>query len=135
MTTNVIDGALGVSSIPTTYTGPATLVGNARKMGDVSNYQWYNFTSNGNATQINCGFVPRKIKVVNTTDGITWEWQYGMPAANSIKTTLGGSLASVQDTSSQITIAIDYAPGNVGTVTLGATLNGTGKNICVELAG
>lgn len=133
MTTNVVDGALGIASFPSTYTGPGTLIGNARKMGDVSNYQWYNFTSNGNATQINAGFTPRKVKVVNTTDGIVWEWQYGMPAANSIKTTLGGSFASVQDTASQITISTDLA-GN-STVTLGATLNGSAKNLCVELAG
>lgn len=133
MTTNVIDGALSVSAIPTGYTGPGTLVGNARKMGDVSNYQWYNYTSNANATQINCGFTPRRVKVINTTDGLTWEWQYGMPAANSVKTTLGGSFASVQDTSSQITISTDLA-GN-STLTLGATLNGSAKNLCVELAG
>lgn len=133
MTTNVIDGALSVSSIPTTYTGPGTIAGNARKMGDVSNYQWYNYTSNGNVTQLNVGFTPRKVKVVNTTDGLTWEWQYGMPAANSVKTTLGGSFASVQDTSSQITISTDLA-GN-STLTLGATLNGSAKNLCVELAG
>lgn len=133
MTINIIDGAFRSAAFPSTYTGPGTLIGNARKMGDVSNYQWYNFTSNGNVTQINAGFTPRRVKVVNTTDGIVWEWTYGMPVANAIKTTLGGSFASVQDTSSQITISVDLA-GN-STVTLGATLNGTAKNLCVELAG
>lgn len=134
MTTSIIDGSLHVSAFPTTYTGPGTLIGNAKNslMGD--NHQYYYFTSNGNAVEILCGFVPRRIDVVNTTDGITWSWQYGMPAANSIKTTLGGSLASVQDTGSAFTIGGDTM-GNVGNLTLSSTLCGTSKNICVELEG
>lgn len=133
MTTSIIDGALNVSSFPSTYTGPGTLIGNVRKMGDVSNHQWYNFTSNGNTIQLNVGFLARKVRIINTTDGITWEWQYGMPAADSVKFVLGGSLAGTLDTGAAITINDELA-GN-GYVTLSAAAAGTSKNICVEVIG
>lgn len=133
MTTSIIDGALNASSFPTTYTGPGTLIGNARKMGDVSNHQWYNFTGNGNTIQINCGFLARKIRVINVTDSITWEWQYGMPAADSVKFVLGGSLAGTLDTGSAITVNDELA-GN-GYVTLSTTCAPSAKNICVEVIG
>lgn len=133
MTTSIIDGAINAASFPAQYTGPGTLIGNGRKMGDVSNYQWYNFTGNGNTIQINCGFIARKVKVVNTTDSITWEWQYGMPAADSVKIVLGGSLAGTLDTGGAITINDELA-GN-GYVTLSATCAPSAKNICVEIAG
>lgn len=132
MTTSIIDAALNSASFPTTYTGVGTLIGNPRKMGDVSNYQWFNFTSNGNAVQINCGFIAREVKVYNTTDGLIWEQVYGMAAANSLKTTISAPTITV-DTSSQITINDELA-GN-GYVTLGATLCGTSKNICVKIIG
>lgn len=132
MTTSIIDGALNVSSFPTTYTGPGTLIGNVRKMGDVSNHQWYNYVSNGNAVQIDCGFIARKVVVKNVTDGLMWEWQYGMPAADSYLTTISAPTIAL-NTASQITVNDELA-GN-GYVTLGATLNGTSKNICVEIIG
>lgn len=136
MTTNIIDTMFHGSSFPSTYTGPGTLIGNPVNSPDgaaqgVSGY----FTSNGNATQINTGFLATKVEIVNVTDGITWTWEYGMPAANSVKTTLGGSLASVQDTSSQISTSgsITNGTGGIGTVTLGATLCGTGKTITYKI--
>lgn len=135
MTTNIIDPSMHLSSFPTTYTGNGTLVGNTTQGAGVPERVNGNFTSNGNATQINSGFLPTHIYIVNTTDGITWEWMQGMPAANSVKTTLGGSLASVQDTGSAFTITKDGSPGNVCSVTLSATLCGTSKNICFEIYG
>jgi hypothetical protein len=138
MTTNVIDTTFHGSSFPSTYVGPGTLIGNPISDGPDAGGQGVGgyFTSNGNATQILLGFVATKVKVINTTDGITWEWQRGVPAANSVKTTLGGSLASVQDTSSQITVTGSVADGTGGngSVTLGATLCGTAKNITYEIS-
>lgn len=136
MTTNIIDTAFHGTSFPAGYTGPGTLIGNpvnspAGSAQGVSG----KFTSNGNATQINCGFFVTKVKIVNTTDGITWEWQLGMPAANSVKTVLGGSLTSAQDTGSAITTAgsLTDGTGGIGSVTLSTTLCGTSKNITYEI--
>lgn len=138
MTTNVIDTSIHGSSFPSTYTGPGTLIGNPIQDGadaggqGVSGY----FTSNGNATEILCGFVPTEVEIVNTTDGITWEWQYGMPAANSVKFVLGGSLAGTQDTGSAITVtgSINNGTGGNGSVTLSSTLCGTSKNITYKIS-
>lgn len=132
MTINYIDMSLNAATFPPTYTGKGTLIGNARKSGGIDNDAWANYTSNGNVTVLLLGFTPREVKVINTTDGLIWEWSYGMPAADSVKLTLG-TVAAVMDTSSQITISSD--PAGNSTVTLGATLNGTSKNICVELHG
>lgn len=132
MTTSIIDGSLGISSFPPGYTGPGTLIGNRRAMGDVSNYQWYNFTSNGNAVQINTGFLAREVEVYNSTDGLIWEKKYGMVAANTIKTTMSAPTIAA-DTGSAIVINDELA-GN-GYVTLSATLCGTAKNICVKVVG
>ena len=138
MTVNIIDTAYHKSTFPAgnIYTGPGTLIGNPRQPASVDSEVWGYFTSNGNATQINLGFTPRKVRVINSTDGIIWEWLYGMPAANSIKTTLGGSFAGVVDTTSQITVSGD-TPGTGGNcqVLLGVTMNGTGKLISYEVEG
>lgn len=133
MTTDVIDPSLHTSSIPATYTGPGTVVGNTVQSGPSEEDVFGHFTSTGNATQINVGFKPMKIKVVNTTDAITWEWTYGMPAADAVKIVLGGSLAGTLDTGGAFTIA-DGGSGNF-TVTLSATVCGTSKNICFEIEG
>jgi hypothetical protein len=136
MTTSIIDTTLHTSSFPSTYTGPGTLIGNPVPAGGVVESVAGYFTSNGNVVQINVGFRPIAINIINTTDGITWGWQYGMPAANSVKTTLGGSLASVQDTGTAISVANGPAGGNgSSTVTLSATLTGTAKNICYLIEG
>ncbi len=132
MTTDVIDCALHVSSFPTTYTGPGTLIGNVYMLTDSDGVGGH-FTSDGNAVQINNGFLPSEIEIFNTTDGITWRQLAGMPAANSEKFVLGGSLAGTQDTGSAITVQPDYAPGNVASVLLSATLCGTSKNIVFRI--
>lgn len=133
MATDIVDGALSVGAFPATYTGQGTKIGNVRKMGDVSNHQWYNVTSGGNAIQFNCGFTPRKVRVINVTDGLIWEWMYGMPAANAIKTALTGPTIA-QDTGSAFTISSESGNG-VSTVTLSATAAGSAKNLCVEIVG
>lgn len=142
MTTDVVDGAFHLSAFPAGYVGPGTRIGNVKSALNGDGHMFLNITSAGNAIQINCGFPPRKVKVINSTDGLIWEWQYGMPAANSIKNLLGGSPTATQDTASQILITGDLGAGraqgqdgNIGYVTLGATLAGTAKNLCVELVG
>jgi hypothetical protein len=133
MATKIIDIALAKSTFPATYVGPGTLIGNPKRAGDVSNHQFLNFTSTSDAVLIPLGFGPRKVKVVNTTDGVTWEWQYGMPAVNAIKTILGG--ATSQDTGGAITVTVDELGNGTGSVLLSAAMVGTGKNICVEFDG
>lgn len=135
VTTEVIDIALAKSTFPATYVGPGTLIGNPKRSGDVSNHQFLKFTSNGNAVAVPLGFLPRKIRVVNDTDAIVWEWQYGMGATHSIKTVLGGSLTAALDTGSAITFTADELANGCATVTLSATLCGTSKTICVEFDG
>lgn len=138
MTTSIIDTAFHGTSFPagSIYTGPGTLIGNPINSpeGSAQGVSGF-FTSNGNAIQINVGFVPTRVEIVNTTDGITWMWEFGMPAANSVKTTLGGSFASVQDTGSAITVtgSVTDGSGGIGTVTLSATLAGTAKNITYKV--
>lgn len=131
MTTDVIDA--GVYTRPTSYTGPGTVDGHCLVGGGVDDHITGYFTSTGNATQINAGFRPRSVKVVNTTDAITWAWQHGMPDADSVKIVLGGSLAGTLDTGAAITVAT--SGGGNYTVTFSTTLCGTSKNICFELEG
>lgn len=133
MTTNIVDTSIRGSSFATGYTGAGTIAASARNAAGLYSMTSGFFTSNGNATQINVGFRPLAIKVVNITDGITWEWTYGMLATQAIKTVLGGSLTSALDTSSQLTISTDLAGNH--TVTLGTTLNGTAKVLAYRIEG
>lgn len=135
MATKIIDIALAKSSFPATYVGPGTLIGNPKRAGDVSNHQWLKFTSTGDAVKVPLGFMPRTVRVFNETDAISWEWRYGMAAANAIKLVLGGSPASTLDTGSAITVEGDELANGVGTVTLSAAAVGTSKNILVEFDG
>lgn len=136
MTTSVIDIQFHGTSFPSSYTGVGTLIGNPlmHKGGQgVSG----NFTSNGNAVNIPLGFVPTDVEIVNVTDGITWKWQKGMPAANSVKFVLGGSLAGTQDTGSAITVSgsVTDGSGGNGACLLSSTLCGTSKNITYKISG
>ena len=66
-------------------------------------------------------------RVVNLTDGIAWDWQYGFGATQSIKTVLGGSLAETLDTSTAFTVSTDSAGNH--TMTFSATAMGNSKSI------
>lgn len=92
--------------------------------GGIANTATASFTSDGTAATVKLGFVPRFVKVVNSTDAIIWEKITGMAAANSVKT-VGGTVAVTVDTGSAILINTD------GTITLSSTLAGTGKSIAV----
>lgn len=87
----------------------------------VSNFASGSFTSDNTATTINLGFVPRWVKVVNSTDTIIWEKIEGMAAANSIKVVTAGT--TTVDTGSAILINTD------GTVTLAQGTVGNSKAI------
>jgi hypothetical protein len=127
--TQIIDTSLHAAAIPATYTGPGNLVGNCvNAFGkDVFGY----FTSStGNAVQINCGFAPLQVAVIDVTGVLTWAWQLGMPASNSVKTATG---AVTIDTGGAITVTVDLA-GN-GQVLLSTTLCGNAKVICFHVQG
>lgn len=136
MTTSIIDPALHVSSFPTTYTGAGTLIGNCiQSGGDETDVHGY-FTSNGNTVQINIGFNPMHIKIMNTTDVIVWEWMYGMAATNTLKTVTAGT--TTVDTGSAIVPTDQGGLTNIEgnwIVTLSATLCGTSKLIVFHIEG
>lgn len=87
----------------------------------VPNFASGSFTSDGAAATVTLGFVPRHVKVINSTDVIVWEKIEGMAAANSVKTVTAGT--TTVDTGSAILINTD------GTITLSSTLTGTSKAI------
>ena len=158
MTTNYIDVAFHGSTFPATYVPPAAL----RVLGitvttnmlaasvladldddEISGY----FTAAGNAVVIPIGFNPTKIEVINWTDGIKWQWAYGAPATNTLKTITnaatvvsagGGTVPADEliDTNSQIVVTTaDGTPGNLASVTLGATLAANSKVIGFRIEG
>lgn len=128
MPTQIIDTSLHVAAIPAAYTGPGNLVGNS--VNSIGKDVYGNFLSAGNVVQINCGFSPMQVDIVDTAGVLLWHWQLGMPATNTIKTATG---AVTVDATSAIVVATDLA-GN-GTVTLSAALCGSGKNICYAIQG
>lgn len=131
MPTQIIDTALHTAAIPATYTGPGNLVGNPVGSGGAECDIFGYFTSStGNAVQINCGFAPMQVEIIDVTGVLTWKWQLGMPATNSIKTATG---AMTIDTASNITVTTDLA-GN-GNVLLSTTLCGNAKTICYHIQG
>jgi hypothetical protein len=94
----------------------------------VSNFASGSFTSDNTATVVQLGFTPRYVKVVNSTDVITWEKLEGMAAANSVKVVTAGT--TTIDTGSAITFDYDAAAAKPGvTMTLSQTLVGNSKAI------
>jgi hypothetical protein len=134
MTTSIIDPSIHGAAFPATYTGPGTLIGNCRQAGgieeDVSGY----FTSAGNAVQVNVGFRPLHIRVVNVTDVIIWEWFYGFPATNALKVVTAGTITV--DTGSAI-VPSESSQNQSGNwiVTLSAAAVGTSKLITFIIEG
>ena len=129
MPTQIIDTALHVAAIPAGYTGPGNLVGNAVNSQGKDVYGSF-ISSTGNAVQINCGFAPLQVEIVDVTGVLTWGWQLGMPATNSIKT---ATAAVTVDATSAIVVTSDLA-GN-GSVLLSTGLCGNAKTICYHIQG
>jgi hypothetical protein len=133
MATLIIDPSLHVAQFPATYTGPGTLIGNTLQTGSQDTQLYGYFTSvAGDPVQINCGFRPLYVRVFNDTDGVKWEWQWGMAATHSFETTNTGPVSSI-DTTSAIVVNTDIA-GDC-TVTLSTALCGAAKNICFTISG
>jgi hypothetical protein len=128
MPTQIIDASLHTTAFPPTYTGPGNLIGNCVNSLGKSVFGF--FTSANNPVQINCGFAPLEVDIVDTAGVLLWHWQLGMPATNTVKTATG---AVTIDTTSAIVVATDVA-GN-GTVTLSAALVGNAKNISFAIQG
>lgn len=98
----------------------ATVTATSRS-GGIVNFASGSFTSDNTATTVTLGFVPRWVKVINSTDVIVWEKIEGMAAANSVKTVTAGT--TTVDTGSAILINTD------GTITISQTAVGNSKAI------
>lgn len=131
---DIVDVTLHTAVFPSTYIGKGTLIGNPYQAADVPERINLKLTSTGNAISIPVGFVVTSVKVINVTDGFVWEWLYGMPVANSIKTTLG-TVAAVQDTTSQIVVSPAVSVNGNQTVTLGAALAAATKALVIQIEG
>jgi len=130
MPTQIIDTSLHTSAIPATYVGPGNLVGNCQHSGDDACDIYGFFTSAGNAVQINCGFAPKLAEAIDVTGVLTWKWQLGLPATNTLKSS--ASAMSI-DTTSAIVVTTD--PAGNALVTLSAALVGSGKTIQFHVQG
>ena len=135
MTTDVIDIALNTSAFPSTYTGPGTLIGNPRRDTGDNNHLYGYFTSDGNAVNIPLGFKPLSVRLKNMTDGIDWEWQYGMAATDTRKTTLTGPVIATDTTSAIVPSELSANGGGNWQVLISAAAAGTAKLILFEIEG
>lgn len=126
--TKYIDTAVKVRSA--TYTGPGTLDGNCVQDAGLGQMVTGYFTSANEDVVLLLGFQPRRIWVLNETDGVSFERVTGMAAANSIKSVLGGSLAVTLDTGSAI-VESDGGSGNFSVTLPAATVGNAKKNVFV----
>lgn len=78
----------------------ATDTADAQTYG-ITNHATGGFTGAGEAVEVNCGFTPRIVRVVNATDRITDEKYDGMGATQVIHTVAAGT--RTLDTGSLIT--------------------------------
>lgn len=131
MTTNVIDTTIHGSSFPTGYTGAGTIAASCKNAGGIINQANGFFTSNNNATQINLGFRPLKITLINITDVIKWEWFYGFGATQALKTVTGGTMTV--DTGTAFSVSTDLAGNH--TLTISAAANGNAKALVFSVDG
>lgn len=131
MATKYIDSAVFARSA--NYTGVGTIDANCRNSATIHNLHTGDFTSTGDDVVINLGFKPRRITVINETDGITYQRIVGMAAANSVKFVLGGSLAGTLNTATAI-VETDNLAGNYS-VTIPAATAGTAKHIVYAIEG
>ena len=59
--------------------------------GGVSNLSCGSFTGAGEAVDVTLGFKPRRVHLINITDGIEHLWQEGMPAATVLQRIANGT--------------------------------------------
>jgi len=94
--------------------------------GGVSNLAVGSFTSDNTAVNVNTGFKPRYVKVINLTDKIVWEWTYDMAATHTLKTVAAGTITD--DTTSAI-VAHGGPDGDFRGFALSAAAAGNAKVI------
>lgn len=89
--------------------------------GGLTNRATGKFTGTGSGTAtVPVGFTPRKIKVIDTSNGNSWEWQAGMGSsmlatvASTGVQTLTASLVTTDYADESITTTGVYAPGTSG---------------------
>jgi hypothetical protein len=69
--------------------------------GSIVNFATGFYTGDGSGSiSVPLGFTPRRVKVFDSTDATTWEWNEGMAATISFKTVTGGTMTA--DTGSAI---------------------------------
>ena len=78
---------------------------------EVANIATGKFTSDNTIANIQCGFSPKFIRVVNTTDVIIWEWNEGLAATNTIKVVTAGT--TTIDTGTAISVPVDAGKATV----------------------
>ena len=131
MSTKYIDLNIHGSSFPSTYIGSGTLIGNPIvTVGGMIAASGY-FTGTGDAVVIATGFQPTRVRVIDETDVIIWEWDRGLAATHTIKQVTAGT--TTVDTTSAIVVSTDLA-GN-STVTLSAALAVSGSNLIYRIEG
>lgn len=105
-----------------------TLSASTLGLGNPPNMASGSFTSDGNATSLTLGFMPRYIKVWDATDATQWEWMLGLAATTTIKTVTAGTMTS--DTTSAILVGTDAGLNEpASSALLSAALCSTGKAI------
>lgn len=135
----IIDPSFHLSAFPAgnLYTGPGTLIGNTLQSGgDETDVHGYFTSVTSDTVTINTGFQPLHILIINETDGIEWEWLYGMAATHTKKTVYSGPTLAI-DTGSAIvpSEAANTGPAGNWTVLLSTTLCGAAKNIIFHIEG
>jgi hypothetical protein len=130
------------------------------QQGGISNFASGIYTGDGSGSiQVNAGFTPRYVQVVDITDITTWEWQECFPTTNTLKSVAAGtqtidtgslivanvSLITVTEVAPEgtpgqqgpgegtlgtVTIEIDNPALNTPQLTFASGLNTTGKVYC-----
>lgn len=97
-------------------------------IGNPPNMATGTFVSDGNATSLVLGFMPRHIRVVDETNNIEWEKMQGSTPADCYKTVAAGTRTI--DTGSNILFPADVGLNEPGSsVLLSATVCGTAAKI------
>jgi len=101
-----------------------------------SSYATGSFTGDGSAVKLECGFTPKKVTMLNTTDATKLEWFSGMPSPSAIKTITAGT-QTYETTNHISTWSGDAAgaalTGTAATTAASPTLTGTSSKYLYEL--
>lgn len=101
-----------------------------------SSYATGSFTGDGSAVKFECGFTPKKVTMLNTTDATVLQWFSGMAEPSAIKTVTAGT-TTYETTNHISTWAGDAAgaslTGTAATTAGSPTLTGTSSKYLYEL--